>query len=434
MTSHIIKFSLVALFGALATSCSCTSTTSEKKGDTSSEVQSTTRAISQKCFSARVADRNYPSIFMAWYNIDMPEYPLTTDAERIAACAKHDLMWEEPLSQLGEGVELVFGLIWDHEYHGLADSFTPQSLERAQRNKQSMIDINPNMVSLFEIRWRDAPMSFLPENSEWWKRDAEGNIVKGWLGGWEPFYMLNYENEEFQDNVARQAKIAIESGVYDGIMLDWSGHLEIIKKIRAAIGNDPLIIVNIHDDIEDGKLYADYINGSFMELNPIDDKSLPVEELVLHSKDDVNKRNWSNIEKALIWFEENLQEPRINCLEVWGNRRDVRRMRATTAMSLTLSDGYALYADPNPLATPDHQHDWYAMWDVELGNPKAKATLTPEGYWSREYDGGVVIYNPESNSAAKVSFDTPHTRYTTGEKSKTFTIENIDGDIFIPIQ
>ena len=53
----------------------------------------------------------------------------------------------------------------------------------------------------------------------------------------------------------------MECGVYDGIMLDWSGNLEVIKRIRKAIGKDKLIIVNIHDDIEDGMRYKDYITG-----------------------------------------------------------------------------------------------------------------------------------------------------------------------------
>lgn len=138
----------------------------------------------------RVADRDYPSAFMAWYNIDHPDYPVGTEEERIAACAKHDLMWEEPLSQLGEGVDLVLGLVWDNKHHGLATSFTPESLERARTNKKLLLEKNPRMICLFEIRWRDAPMSFLPPDSDWWLRDSQGGIRKGWLGGWEPFYLL----------------------------------------------------------------------------------------------------------------------------------------------------------------------------------------------------------------------------------------------------
>lgn len=198
--------------------------------------------VDRKPLAERVDLRDYPSAFMAWYNIDMPEYPVDTEENRIKACAKHDLMWEEPLSQLGEGVDLILGLTWNHKYHGLATEFTKESLSHALENRRRLQELNPNMVCLFEVRWRDAPMSFLPEDSDWWLRDENGNIKKGWLGGWEPFYLLDYKNEGLLGNIARQAKIAVECGVYDGIMLDWSGNLEVIKRIRKAIGKDKLII------------------------------------------------------------------------------------------------------------------------------------------------------------------------------------------------
>ena len=87
--------------------------------------------MDRKSLAERVDSRDYPSAFMAWYNIDMPEYPVDTEENRIKACAKHDLMWEEPLSQLGEGVDLILGLTWDHKYHGLATEFTKESLSHA---------------------------------------------------------------------------------------------------------------------------------------------------------------------------------------------------------------------------------------------------------------------------------------------------------------
>lgn len=390
---------------------------------------------SAKSITDRVNDRDYPSAFMAWYNIDMPnKYPVSTEEERIKACAKHDLMWEEPLSQLGEKVDLVLGLVWDHKNHGLATSFTKESLERAQRNKKKLLELNPNMVCLFEVRWRDAPSSFLPTNSAWWMRNNKGEIVKGWPGGWEPFLMLNYKNEEFLDNVARQAKIAVECGVYDGIMLDWSGDLEVVKHIREAIGKDKLLIVNVHDDINDAKEYQQYINGSFMELNPIDSLAMPVEELVLFGKEDLNGRKWENMEKALLYFEENFQTPRINCLEVWGNRSDLTRMRATTTLGLTHSDGYVLYADPNPLKTPDHYHDWYEFWDVKLGKPIAKGVKQADNSWKREFEGGTVIYNSYNNVPVTVKFETEMKRVSDGTIGNSFVVNRRDGDIFTPVK
>ena len=385
-----------------------------------------------KSLADKVADRDYPSIFQAWYGIDMPDqYPVTTEEQRLAIAAKHDFLWEEPLSQLGEKVDLVLGLVWDGKYDGLADSFKQKSLAKAKENKAKLLDMNPNMVHLFEIRWRDAPSTFLPDNSEWWKRDDKGEIVKGWLGGWVPFYILDYDNPEFQDNVARQCKIACESGVYDGVMLDWNGQLDLIKKVRAAIGSEALIIVNIHDDIHDGVLYKDYINGAFMELNPIDDISMPVEELVLFSQDDVNGRTWDKIREALKYYEENFQEPIVNCLEVWGHRDDLPRMRATTTLGLVYSNGYQLYSDPNPLASPDHYHDWYPMWDIDLGRPVAKYIEKEDGSAWRDFENGTVVYNHYGNGEIKVAFDKDMKRASDGTVGRAFTIDNRDGDIFI---
>ena len=147
-----------------------------------------------------------------------------------------------------------------------------------------------------EVRWRDAPGSFLPDDSPFWKRNADGTRAAGWDGGPEPYYLLDPENKAFQENIARQCKSAIDSGVYDGIMLDWSGHLEIVKITRQNIGDTGLIIVNIHDDIQDGQKYGDLINGSFMECNP----KGPGE-----AKSSF-KTNWPDLRNGLQFFEANL--------------------------------------------------------------------------------------------------------------------------------
>ena len=384
--------------------------------------------LGQKSVNQRVQDRDFPSVFQAWYGIDMPDqYPAKTLEQRLSTAAKHDILWEEPLSQLGEKVDLVLGLVWDHENHGLASSFTKESLILAKDNKRKLLEKNPNMVLLFEVRWRDAPSTFLPEDSPWWKRNDKGEIIKGWLGGWVPFYMLNYDNEEFQDNVARQAKIALESGVYDGIMLDWSGHEQITRKIRKAIGNEGLIIVNLHDDIEDAKKFKDVINGSFMELNPRDGST----NTAAGGKEERNLRNWDNIREALLWFEKEFQEPRINCLEVWGDRKDLARMRATTTLGLTHSNGYVLYADPNPLPTPDHYHDWYPFWDVNLGKPRRDVKKLSNGAYQRVFDNGIVIYNHYKNGKVYLELKNKMKSAATGKISNSFVIDDRDGDIFL---
>ncbi len=79
----------------------------------------------------RIQTRSYPSVFQAWHPIDMTEYPLGSNEDRLRAAAKHDVLWEEPVSQIRFNVELVLGAEWDHLHGGLATQFTRASLETA---------------------------------------------------------------------------------------------------------------------------------------------------------------------------------------------------------------------------------------------------------------------------------------------------------------
>ena len=83
--------------------------------------------------------------------------------------------------------------------------------------------------------------------------------------------------------------------------------------------------------------YTEYINGSFMETVIDYQGGYTVEGLI-------------EIESALLWNEENLREPRINCLAGYSNGIEPpdspanrRWMRLFTTMGLTLSDGYVVY-------------------------------------------------------------------------------------------
>lgn len=376
-----------------------------------------------KSLAQRVQERDFPSVFQAWNPVDMNCcFPLTTQEARLQVAAKHDLLWEEPVSQLGYGTELVLGAVWDHVHSGSATQFTKESQKLALSNRKKMLKLNPNMVFLLEVRWRDAPGSFLPENSEFWQRNTDGTRVLGWDNGPEPYYLLDADNRGFQANIARQTLAAIESGVYDGVMIDWSGHLGVIQTVRKVIGDRGLIIVNIHDDIEPAVKYRGYINGSFMELNPLD----------AHAVTQSNGGHWDNIREALLYFEGNFLRPRINCLEIWGDRLDLQRMRATTTLGLTHSNGYVLYGDPNPLAAPDHLHSWYTFWDVALGRPLSDLTVRDDGAYQREFAGGTVIYNHQGNGPVTVTFDDCRQRVSNGVLGCSFVVDDTDGDLFVP--
>ena len=348
-------------------------------------------------------------------------WPLWTNDNRLRAAALHDVLWEEPVSQLGFNTALVLGAEWDGPYAGLSANFSDRTAKQALANRAKMLAMNPDMVFLLEVRWRDAPGSFLPEDSPFWKRHADGSRVLGWDNGPEPYYLLDPENSAFQANIARQSRIAIESGIYDGVMLDWSGHLEIVKVTRKAIGRDGIIIVNIHDHIDDAKKYAAYINGSFMECNP-DGPGKPTK---------TNGTDWDKLRAGYLFMEANLIEPRLNNLEVWGHRDDLRRMRAATTLALTHGNGSVLFADPNPLPAPDHMHDWYAFWDVKLGQPTGARIDRKDGLAERAFEGGVVVYNHIGNGTRKVNFDTPKRRVSDGGVASSFWLTDADGEIFV---
>ena len=106
-------------------------------------------------------------------------------------------------------------------------------------------------------------------------------------------------------------------------------------------------------------------------------------------------------------------------------------MRATTTLSLTLSDGYCLFSDPNPLPDPDHLHDWYDFWNKSLGRPRAKGVQNQDGSIQREFDQGLVVYNPPGNRPVTITFTTPHTAVSSRTSGMTFTVPHEDGDLFL---
>ncbi|MEM1295978.1 MAG: hypothetical protein AAGH89_11475, partial [Verrucomicrobiota bacterium] len=260
----------------------------------------------------RLALREFPSVFQAWN----PANNLPDEAPEVTL-ARHDLVFDSIYR---------LKLAWDQKPEGLATEFADWSLERAQKIREEMRRWNPNQILLCEIRYRDAHTSFLPEDSLWWKRDDAGNRVIGWEEG--GYFLLDFANSEFQEQVAKRASAAIKAG-FDGIMLDWwhedDDRLALLRKIRASIGEDALILGNANDLLAPRS--APYLNGLFMECWR---SSTP--------------EDWARIVETLQWSESHLRKPRINCLETWfdESRRDLAKMRATTTLALTLSDGFCL--------------------------------------------------------------------------------------------
>jgi len=194
--------------------------------------------------------------------------------------------------------------------------------------------------------------------------------------------------------------------------------LPIVKKVRTVIGTKGLII-NIHDNIELGRQYQDYINGGFMECFPDGQATNSV-----HG-------TWEGLIAGLDYFEKHFQKPRINCVEVVGDRKDLRRMWAATTFTLTHSDAPVLYADSDDLPTPDHLHDWYPFCDQKIGRPTGNLITRADGAAQREFNGASVIFNPPSNQPVTVNFDDVRQRASDGAEGKSFVVGAGDGDMFL---
>ena len=359
-------------------------------------------SLERDLIAKRIEGRSFPSIFQAWNVAE------NVPGDRLSVAARHDLLFNMPS---------YFGLKWKQAFPGLGTAFRQESISDARLRRQRLLRRNPNMILLAELRYYEAPANYLPENHSWWMFSATGEVVSGWVEGRS--LKLNLQNEDFRQHVAEQAAAVMKSGAVDGILLDsWHDtdphRIDLLKRIRAEVGDHALILVNAND--RRCPISATLINGHYMECARAD------------SVDD-----WKRISETLAWAESHVRRPAINCVETGfrESRQDLNRMRATTTLSMTLSDGYALFADPNPLSTPDHLHNWYGFWDASLGKPVAKGVVQGHGAVIREFDHGFAIYNPPGNQAVTLRFDETLVSVAQKVQSNQHVIPSFDGDILL---
>jgi len=362
----------------------------------------TTRGWGGLSVAGRISGRGYPSVFQAWSPAENVK-----GEDKLTTLVRHDLVF----SSVG-----FFGLKWDHEYGGLATGFTPESITKAVAMRKELLKKNPHIILLAEIRYRDASRRFFPLDHKWWKRDSAGKLAMGWKEG--GYIQLDFSNPEYRRQVVARARAAMRSGIFDGIMLDWwredEDRLKLLRAIRQAVGDSALIMVN--PNVHKVPKSSAYVNGLFMECGG---SKAP--------------KHWAAIADVLVWAEKNLRKPHINCVETWydRSRNDLDLMRATTALTLTHSDGYCLFSDPNPLLTSDHLHNWYAFWDKRLGKPISVGRKRKDGSVFREFNNGTVVYNPMGNRVITVSFGEDRTSIASGKRSQIHVVDPGDGDIFV---
>ena len=354
-----------------------------------------------KSIAKRVMGHGFPAIARPWGKcIDC------NDANRLDEIARHDIMWESIGKENSDQKKLSANPMWKGIYPALGETFVnlPQMLER----RAQLLQRNPNLIMLAELRWRDYTDSSLPADHEYWKRDDQGNRVTATGDKMaEPRYYLDTNNTNLIDHLIRQAKYMVLSGAYDGVFLDWFGpSAAFFKKLREAIGDKYLIITNANYKFDAER--AKYINGAYMECYKI-----------------------NNPETLPLW-EQTVRAPQINVVDMMGEpvnctgEPDMPRMRNTTTFTLIHSNGYVLYGDHF------HVHRWFPFWDIKLGEPQGDKQLLAPGAFKRQFKNGVVVNNSGSVPVT-VEFKTNMKRASDGSIGTSFKVDANDGDFFMNI-
>jgi hypothetical protein len=373
--------------------------------------------------SDRIHNRNFPSVVKAWN--DILNRPSLSYEDRLT---HHDLFWSPE-----------FGLRFQRTNDGIQ---LAGNLSEARRQRNTLLEMNPNMIFILELRMRDADpdspfYKAMYDDGFPWIRDTTGNAVsvsEGYTAS-----LIDFTHPNVQDIIVQQAVAAVRCGLYDGIFLDWwnedypvlsdgypgyeaeqRARDSTIQRIRAGVGENFLIIVNANR--RKIPRTAPYINGTFMETLRDHDRGYTHDGL-------------AEIESTLLWSEENLREPRVNCLEGWGIKSEPpdspsnrRWMRVFTAMSLTHSDGYVLYNDGI-----QHEHYWYDFWDADLGQPigeKGQLYEGHEGLFIREFTNGWAVYN-RSGKPQQIRLPEQATGVESGLRNTLHILPDLDGEIYL---
>lgn len=382
----------------------------------------------------RIQSRTFPSIVVLFGNIAI-NLPALSHEDRLAY---YDL-W-------GQG--LAFDLRFQPTppwYHLVGD------IDRAVAKREELLAKNPNMIFLANLRLRDAHGGHYPEDWFGWLRDENGNRIKRERDPADDGYFIDFTQPAVQDVIVQQVISVAQCGLYDGIMFDagWSeggrvlvdrsleawerqyyrtfeqeleARVSMIQRIRDNVPDDFLILCN--SNWAKLPITGPYINGGFMET-------------FRDGYDVYQNKTLAGIEDALLWFEETVREPRINCLQGEGipteppdSSTNRRFMRLFTTMGLTLSNGYTLYT------TGGRSHFWYSFWDADLGRPvepTAQRYQNVPSLYIREFTNGWAVYNRsgESRTITLPTSAAPVSDRIDSGPSTTHQLPNHDGEIYL---
>ena len=390
----------------------------------------------------RIENRSFPSVFQAWDDVVGLDH-LTWEQRNVL----HDLHWRSSFDHL-----IQWNLTSAEPTRSLATSLAGP-LDSAHKVRQRRLDQNPNMIFLGGFNIHDlAADGELPPDSDFWLRDADGEIVRKRSG--TP--LVNFLKSEVQDLFMKRIIALDRCGLYDGAMFDGFNHngtgfvgrylypysdeeiiqaqVNIFREARKHIRDDFLILFNANRS--KSTRFLEYINGTYMETG--------TDYMYGYTH-----KGLAEIESTLLWSEENFRSPQINCLEGWGipaeppdSRENRRWMRVFTTMSLTHSDGYVMYnTGTGDVLVPGHdylwyaghEHLWYPFWDANLGRPngeKAQTYQNTEGLFIREFTNGWAVYN-RSGKTQPITLPRASISVSSNKQDITHLLPDLDGEIYL---
>jgi hypothetical protein len=428
--------------------------------------------------SSQAFSRNFPSKFSPWVpcgndplltasgkwewyiNLDRSQFPPGYPVEDpdwminfMIRAAQYDLHWNIPWGY-PTGTEPTLGMVWDNPVKELATSFTQDSIQKALKRRAYMKQLNPDLTLLMDLHWTMVNELAFPADHPWWLRDVNGNRIVKWSDTTyldndktlvKTYYYMDINNPDYINHLVQRAVAAVNSGVYEGVLLDcaidfmWerlhngvnNDPTNLIMTLRAALGSTGIIILNTSYNFV--PQWAPYINGVFMEAVRTDDPNCDWGVISGGAcfADEVER--WQSLEGVISsWHHNIVHQPKIIALELQTpNRQDVAEMRAATALTMTHTNGYILYADAYYFPSENHLHNWYSFWDEDLGVPTSGRIDRNDGSFQREYSKGTVIYNPLGNGPVTVSFSDERRQASTGAIGYSFVVNGKDGDMFI---
>ena len=393
----------------------------------------------------RIANRTFPSIAL-------PAHSLVHNTEPIRGLtrwADPDIYYDVATKHDVYPYALLFGLGWQltptEPTEGLSTRLVGYP-ESVMDEYQKYVQRNPNMLFLPEIRLHNLiGLDELPPDSDFWLRDTDGQIIENEGVPWDA-WTLDILNPELQQILIERVVGIAECGYFNGVLFDaWApyhigtygkhynigeeevieAYITILKGIRARVRDDFLILVNRNE--RKSSRYAEWINGSFMEVEGKNPNSYTYNELI-------------EIENALSWNEEHLREPRINVLQAYGavqppdSPDNLRWMRVFTTLSLTHSDGYCIFRSlVNRGEYNDGVHIWYDFWNADLGKPvgeKGQLCDGCDGLFIREFTNGWAVYN-RSGKPQRIQLPMQATSVANGITSTTHIVPDLDGEMFL---